>query len=512
MADSRQPLNPDALRLEPAQGGLASYPAVEKWDDWVEYDAAAWPRKVEKHYRLIPTICFNCEAACGLLAYVDKETHRDPEVRGQPGASRAAAAATAPRARRRSTRSTIRSASSIRCKRVGTRGEGKWERVSGTKCSTTSPGASARRSSRKTAATKSCTTSAGPATSCLPWSASSGLGHRRPQQPHQRLLGGRARRLRVLDGHRPAVARPRQRALHPAAVLAPGDRPLLQPARPADHRGKMRGAKICVIDPRLSNTASMADYWLSPWPGRRPRCCWRWRTCSCSEDRYDREFVRRWVNWEEYLREERPDLPADLRELRARARRALRRSTRRSSPRREAASTPRRIVEVAREIGRRRLGACHPRLAQHRGGQPRRLAGGARAAVPRRPGRRGRHAGRHRAQRLRTSSSRRRRMMPPPAKVWNELLMPREYPLAFFEMSFLLPHFLKEGRGKLAMYFTRVYNPVWTNPDGMIVDRDADRREPRSSATPASRRRGARPRGSPTTSCRWATAPSATTS
>jgi anaerobic selenocysteine-containing dehydrogenase len=58
-------------------------------------------------------------------------------------------------------------------------------------------------------------------------------------------------------------------------------------------------------------------------------------------------------------------------------------------------------------------------------------------------------------------------MMPPPAKVWNEMLLPREYPLSFFEMSFLLPHFLKEKRGKLAMYFTRVYNPVWTNPDGM---------------------------------------------
>jgi len=58
-------------------------------------------------------------------------------------------------------------------------------------------------------------------------------------------------------------------------------------------------------------------------------------------------------------------------------------------------------------------------------------------------------------------------MMPPPGKIWSELLMPREYPLAFFEMSFLLPHFLREGRGKLAMYFTRVYNPVWTNPDGM---------------------------------------------
>jgi anaerobic selenocysteine-containing dehydrogenase len=58
-------------------------------------------------------------------------------------------------------------------------------------------------------------------------------------------------------------------------------------------------------------------------------------------------------------------------------------------------------------------------------------------------------------------------MMPPAPNVWNELSWPREYPLAFFEMSFLLPHFLKERRGKLSAYFTRVYNPVWTNPGGM---------------------------------------------
>ena len=56
---------------------------------------------------------------------------------------------------------------------------------------------------------------------------------------------------------------------------------------------------------------------------------------------------------------------------------------------------------------------------------------------------------------------------PPPApSYWNELLFPKEFPLAFHEMSFLLPHFLKEGRGKLDVYFTRVYNPLWTNPDG----------------------------------------------
>ena len=68
---------------------------------------------------------------------------------------------------------------------------------------------------------------------------------------------------------------------------------------------------------------------------------------------------------------------------------------------------------------------------------------------------------------------------PPPAPdYWNELLFPKEFPLAFFEMSFLLPHFLKEGRGKLDVYFTRVYNPLWTNPDGfswMEVLQDKDK-------------------------------------
>src|SRR5438876_93025 len=41
-------------------------------------------------------------------------------------------------------------------------------------------------------------------------------------------------------------------------------------------------------------------------------------------------------------------------------------------------------------------------------------------------------------------------LMPPAPDAWNEMMWAREYPLAFFEMSFLLPHFLKEKRGKLA--------------------------------------------------------------
>ena len=78
------PLNPAAQELDAPHGGLSSYPPADRWDDWSEYDAQQWPRRVEKHYSLIPTICFNCEAACGLLAYIDKEKMRVQKFEGNP--------------------------------------------------------------------------------------------------------------------------------------------------------------------------------------------------------------------------------------------------------------------------------------------------------------------------------------------------------------------------------------------------------------------------------------------
>ena len=67
-----------------------------------------------------------------------------------------------------------------------------------------------------------------------------GLGRRRAQQPHQHLLVGRPLRPDAVGRLRPAVAGLRARQGHPAAVQPPGDRALLQPARPADHGGQAR--------------------------------------------------------------------------------------------------------------------------------------------------------------------------------------------------------------------------------------------------------------------------------
>ena len=63
---------------------LAVGPPPERWDDWVELDPAAWPEKHERRFRCIPTICFNCESACGLLAFVDKATGETVKFEGNP--------------------------------------------------------------------------------------------------------------------------------------------------------------------------------------------------------------------------------------------------------------------------------------------------------------------------------------------------------------------------------------------------------------------------------------------
>jgi anaerobic selenocysteine-containing dehydrogenase len=75
---------PRREKIKPTVGELSNFPPVDRWDDWIEYEASQWPERVEKHYMLVPTICFNCEAACGLLAYIDKETMQIRKLEGNP--------------------------------------------------------------------------------------------------------------------------------------------------------------------------------------------------------------------------------------------------------------------------------------------------------------------------------------------------------------------------------------------------------------------------------------------
>ena len=71
--------------------------------------------------------------------------------------------------------------------------------------------------------------------------------------------------------------------------------------------GMMAGAKMAVIDTRLSNTAARADYWLSAWPGSEAAVLLAMANVILQEERYNRAFMERWVNWDVYMRAEHPE-------------------------------------------------------------------------------------------------------------------------------------------------------------------------------------------------------------
>ncbi len=466
MSDSHanEPLHPIAAGLEAPRDGLVSYPPVERWDDWEEFDAKAWPKKVRRNYSLIPTICFNCEAACGLLAYVDNEKKTITRFEGNPAhpGSRGRNCAKGP-----ATLNQVNDPERIRfpLRRVGPRGGGGWERVSWDEV---------------------LDDIASRIRLALVEGRQREIMYHLGRPGHELIYLQRVLHAWGIDGHNSHTNVCSSSARAGYAFWHGIDRPspdhanarfilLLSSHLESGHyfnphaqriiEAKARGAKICVLDTRLSNTASMADWWLAPWPGSEAAVLLAIARILIRERLYDRDFVRRWVNWEEYLREEHPSAPRTFDEFE----RAIAERYDEFTPEfaeRESGVAAQLIVEVAREIGR-----SGPALATHvwRSAASGNLGGWqvARAlellvvlmgAVGTRGGT---------APGAWNKSIPAPPLMPAPAKIWSELLMPREYPLAFFEMSFLLPHFLKEGRGKLAMYFTRVYNPVWTNPDGM---------------------------------------------
>jgi anaerobic selenocysteine-containing dehydrogenase len=55
--------------------------------------------------------------------------------------------------------------------------------------------------------------------------------------------------------------------------------------------GKKNGAKLIVFDTRLSNTATHADHWLSPYPGSEPAIFLAIANWMIREGKYDREFA-----------------------------------------------------------------------------------------------------------------------------------------------------------------------------------------------------------------------------
>jgi anaerobic selenocysteine-containing dehydrogenase len=460
-------------------GRISQYPPPDVWDDWVEWDGKAWPQRVARRYTLVPTVCFNCESACGLLAYVDKETYEIRKFEGNPihPGSRGRNCAKGP-----ATHNQVYDPERILypLKRAGKRGEGKWERITWEQA--LSEIAEKMRESRArrrdgivyhvgrpgedgytnrviqawgvdghNSHTNICSSSSRAGYNF--WA-----GQDRPSPDY-----ANARTILLISSH-----------LETGHYFNPHAQRIIE--------AKANGAKLITFDPRLSNTASMSDVWLPTWPGSENIVLLAIANHLIQNNRYNKDFVRKWVNWKEFLQYLQSSTSSEWEATRAqvshlqspfsfdtfdRVLKSLYSEYTFERAAQESDVPMERIQQAARYVA-----DCDGRLATHvwRSASVGNLGGW---QVSRclfflnvLTGSIGNYGG--------TSLLNWNKFVPkpfktpPPIDAWNELHYPSEWPLSHYEMSFLLPHMLEEGRGDLDVYFTRVYNPLWVNPDGFM--------------------------------------------
>ncbi len=472
---------------------LAAFPPKERWDDWTELDPLAWPQRKERRFTLVPTTCFNCESACGLLAYIDKATGEVRKFEGNPEnpGSRGRNCAKGP-----ATLNQINDPDRILypLKRTGKRGAGEWERISWDDAlddiaerirkaivedrrdeimyHVGRPGEDGF-TERILAAwgvdghnshTNIC--SSGSREGYQLW-----MGLDRPSPDHSN-----AKVILLISAH-----------LESGHYFNPHAQRVMD--------GKASGAKLIVFDSRLSNTATHADHFIAPYPGSEAAILLSIANFLIQNDLYNREFVRRWWNWEEYLNSFEFRVSSSEKDESEKASAEFTVSSE-NVPEHETRNSKLKTFS-AFEVELKQLYSSYTfEFAAHESG----VDAAALEAIAKLVATAGTRFSSHNWRSVTSGVSGgwtvaralfmlnallgavateggvfpnawnkfvpRPIYTPPHPHMWNEKTWPREFPLSMHEMSFLLPHLLKDGRGKLDVYFTRVYNPVWTNPDG----------------------------------------------
>ncbi len=451
---------------------LAAFPPRERWDDWVEFDSRAWPARSERRYMLVPTTCFNCESACGLLAYIDRATLQVRKFEGNPEhpGSRGRNCAKGPATVNQVT-DPDRILFPLKC--VGQRGADRWERVSWDEA-LDDIAARIRTSITEGRPNEVMYHVGRPGEDgftervLAAWGVD---GH----NSHTNICssGGRAGYAFWMGLDRPSPDHANADVIIlVSAHLESGH--YFNPHAQRIVEGKAAGAKLIVVDVRLSNTATHADYWLPSYPGSEAAILLAIAAHLIREKKYDREFVRRWWNWEEYMAAADPETDATFENFETALLDEYSNYTFDFAAAESgiAAATLREVAEVVAAAGHAlSTHTWRSASAGNLGGwQVARclfLLNALLGAVACEGG---------------VYPNAWNKFVPKPIYVpphppkWNDLTWPAEFPLAMNEMSFLLPHLLAESGGQLSVYFTRVYNPVWTNPNGfawieMLTDR-----------------------------------------
>ena len=514
-------------KFTPTPSTLDFYPPVDEWDSFKELDGADWKRggtgrngvQSEDNpdgiqvndYTIVPTACSNCEAGCGLTAWVDKKTLTVKKYMGNPlhTASRGRNCA-----KGYGTMSQMYDPDRIPfpIKRApgSKRGDGKWIRITwdqamkeiGAKINETLK--SGDEMSKKLIQYQ------------VGRPNENGFGHRIPHSmgldgynSHTNICSGGARQGTIQwandDRNSPDWANAKLIFLQSSHAADAGH--YFQQSAGLISDARKKGAKMVVIDPRMSNSAGIADLWISPWPGTEAALYLHLASRVLNEtekngkDLLDHKFMKEWINWDRLM--------ADKTHLN----RMVDYGYIKALPKDDSYES---FVELMKEfyspytkeftIKECRLEGqedkldelfemfidAGPRVATylwragsigHRGGWMNARTGffllALRGAMAGDIGGVGMHHWHKISIGRKGDKATVAGKKPPKVDVWNELIWPPEYPLSTYEMSFILPHLLadtkwqekwtKKGLNvpkKIALYIPRMYNPVWINPDG----------------------------------------------
>jgi len=513
---------------------LSFYPPLAEWDSFTELDGQDWKRGgvgrngvasednpngiKATEYMLVPTACSNCEASCGLTAWVDigayKETKnpKDLKIRKYMGNPLHAGSRGRNCAKGYATQSQMYDPDRIPfpLKRApgSKRGEGKWVRSSWDDAMK-EIGSKIREiiTSDDPTAKKQFMYHVGRPNE-------NGFGPRVPQSlgvdgwnSHTNICSAGARQGTIQwtndDRNSPDWSNANLIFLQSSHAADAGHYFQQAAGRIADAR--KRGAKLVVMDPRLSNSAGIADLWVPCYPGTETALYLYLANRILNEkdingdDLVNHAFVKNWVNWDRLMKN-KEQLAL-----------MLEKGYIKSIPQGESyedfitmisemysvytldfvvkecrleARTIEKLYDMFIDAGARvatyiwRAGPI-----AHRGGWMIARAGFLpfvlRGAMAGDKGGIGLHhwhviSVNGKGQEATVSGK-----QPDKVDVWNELAWPPEYPLSSYEMSHLLPHLLLDDEWrakwkekgldvphKLGIYVPRMYNPVWINPDG----------------------------------------------
>ena len=506
---------------------LRFYPSLEEWDDFKELDGDDWKRggierrgieskdnpdgiKVNE-YIIVPTACNNCEAGCGLTAWVDKKTLTVKKYMGNPfhtgsrGRNCAKGYATWSQMY-----DPDRIPFPIKRAPGSKRGEGKWVRVTWDEAmKEIGPKIAELLEKGDEVSRKMFIYQVG--------------------RPNESGFGGKVPHTLGMDGYNSHTNICSAGAREAGIQWANDDRNspdwenakliFLQSSHAADAGhyfqqsagyiadARKKGAKMVVLDPRLSNSAGMADLWLPIWPGTEAALYLYLANrllnekSKSGESLVDHDFVKKWVNWKVLMRDKEylnfikekgyvKNLPKDesyesfislLKEM-------------------YAPYTKEFVVKECKIEGQEHkldqlfemVVDAKDRIATylwragtigHRGGWMNAragflvlaLTGSLRGDVGGVSWHHWHHIGINGKWFKATQAGH----APERVDTWNDYSWPPEYPLSTYEMSFLFPHLLMDDEwrkkwqskgikvaDKIAVWVPRIYNPVWINPDG----------------------------------------------